>query len=122
MTNEDWILQVVQHFYDKAKVDVLIGYHFRVIKDFETHIPRIAAFWDMQLLAKTERDYGDPFDVMAVHLPMVIKRGEVGRWLVLFKKTLDEETMIHPEFSDLKEKWLKRLDFFEGVFLRFLGL
>lgn len=52
MTNEEWILQVVQHFYDKARVDVLIGYHFRIIKDFETHIPRIAAFWDMQLLAK----------------------------------------------------------------------
>lgn len=122
MTNEEWILNVVQKFYEKAKGDVLIGYHFWIIKDFETHIPRIAAFWDMQLLAKTDRDYGEPFDVMKIHTPLGIKRGEVGRWLVLFKKTLDEEVTLRPEFSDLKTKWLLRLDFFEGVFLRFFGL
>ncbi len=122
MTDQEWILKVVTRFYDKAKTDILIGYHFRIVQDFETHIPRIAAFWEMQLLGSTERDFGEPFDVMKVHTPMGIKRGEVGRWLVLFKKTLDEEVQKRPEFSSMKEKWLKRLDFFEGVFLRFFGL
>lgn len=121
MTPQDWIFQVVSRFYDKAKTDVLIGYHFRVIKDFDSHIPRIASFWDMQLLGKTEREISEPFDVMNIHQKMGIHRGEVGRWLLLFRKTLDEEIALHPEFSDLKELWLKRLEFFEGVFLRFLG-
>jgi hemoglobin len=119
MTHEDWIFQVVKSFYDKARTDVLIGYHFRIIPDFETHIPRIAAFWEIQLLGSTSKKLSEPFDVMKVHVPLGIKRGELGRWLLLFKKTLDEQTST--EFESLKELWLERLNFFEGVFLRFFG-
>jgi truncated hemoglobin YjbI len=121
MTERDWILHVVHAFYQKAKDDVLIGYHFRIIKDFDTHIPRIATFWDLQLLGSTLRPFTEPFDVMKVHIPLQIKRGELGRWLLLFRKTLDEETASRPEFTALKELWLTRLKFFEGVFLRFFG-
>lgn len=121
MKQSEWIHQVVHAFYDKAKTDVLIGYHFRIIHDFEEHIPRIASFWDLQLLGSTDRALSEPFDVMKVHIPLGIKRGELGRWLVLFRKTLDEMTLKHPEFSELKENWLTKLTFFEGVFLRFFG-
>lgn len=121
MSENEWIFQVVHSFYEKAKTDVLIGYHFRNIHDFETHIPRIATFWELQLLGKTDRTLEKPFDVMKVHIPLNIKRGELGRWLLLFKKTLDEETLKHPEFREFKALWLTRLDFFEGVFLRFFG-
>lgn len=121
MSKEDWIFKVVDAFYQKAKTDILIGYHFRVISDFDTHIPRIATFWEMQLLGNTTRELSHPFDVMKVHVPLGIKRGELGRWLLLLKKTLEEQTKMHPEFLDLKTLWLTRLDFFEGVFLRFFG-
>lgn len=121
MKQSEWIHQVVAAFYEKAKTDVLIGYHFRIITDFDEHIPRIAAFWDIQLLGSTEKTLTEPFDVMKVHIPLQIKRGELGRWLVLFRKTLEEEVVAHPEFSELKELWLTRLIFFEGVFLRFFG-
>lgn len=121
MKETEWIIKVVDAFYQKAKTDVLIGYHFRIISDFDTHIPRIATFWELQLLGSTQRTLTEPFDVMKVHIPLKIKRGELGRWLLLFKKTLDEETKIHPEFSELKELWLIRLTFFEGVFSRFFG-
>jgi truncated hemoglobin YjbI len=121
MKQSEWIYQVVEAFYAKAKNDVLIGYHFRIINDFEEHIPRITAFWDIQLLGSTEKTLSEPFDVMKVHIPLQIKRGELGRWLVLFRKTLDEQTLPHPEFNELKELWLVRLIFFEGVFLRFFG-
>lgn len=120
MTKSDWIFRVVNSFYDKAKVDILIGYHFRHITDFETHIPRIAAFWDLQLLGKTDKKYGDPFDVMKVHIPLQIKRGELGRWIVLFKKTLDEETT--EDMQDLRIQWEEKIQHFEGIFLRFFGL
>jgi hemoglobin len=119
MTKEEWIFAVVKSFYDKAKTDVLIGYHFRIIPDFEEHIPRIAAFWEIQLLGATKRTLSEPFDVMKVHIPLGIKPGELGRWMVLFKKTLEDKST--EEFSDLKKIWLERLSFFEGVFLRFFS-
>ena len=122
MTKEEWIFSVIQSFYDKAKTDVLIGYHFRNIKDFDEHIPRIATFWEIQLLGPNQKPLSTPFDMMNAHMPLGIKRGELGRWLVLFKKTLDEKSMTQIEFDDLKMLWLERLKFFEGVFSRFLGL
>jgi hemoglobin len=122
MTKPEWIFAVTDSFYEKAKIDVLIGYHFRVIEDFDTHIPRIASFWDLQLLGKTERVITHPFDVAKLHLALSIKKGEVGRWLVLFRKTLDDMTALHPEMEDLAKTWRERLIFFEGVFLRLFSV
>ena len=121
MTEQEWIYQVVHSFYQVAKTDVLIGYHFRVIEDFDTHIPRISAFWEIQLLGSTKREVTEGFDVMKAHIPLSIKRGELGRWLLLFKKNLEAETLTHPEFSNLRTMWLTKLTFFEGIFLRFFG-
>jgi hemoglobin len=120
MTDNEWIFEVVDSFYQKAKTDVLIGYHFRVITDFDSHIPRIATFWEMQLLGKTSRKVTEPFDMMNVHLPLLIKPGELGRWLVLFRKTLDEKIKEHPEFLKMRELWEERLITFEGIFKKFL--
>ncbi len=121
MNQNDWIFNVVNSFYDKAKDDILIGYHFRVVKDFETHIPRIATFWEMQLLGKASRPLTESFDVMKIHSVMGIHRGELGRWLLLFRKTLDEQVALHPEMFDLKSLWEERLIVFEGIFIKFLG-
>ena len=121
MTNNEWIYAVVESFYDKAKIDILIGYHFRFIKDFDEHIPRIVTFWELQLLGKASRPIEKPFDIMKPHMPLGIKRGEIGRWLVLFRKTLDEQVALHPEMKPLREEWEKKLVDFEGKFLRFFG-
>lgn len=120
MTKNDWILAVVDSFYAKAKTDVLIGYHFRVIQDFDSHIPRIATFWELQLLGKPSRTITEPFDMFNVHLPLKIKPGELGRWLVLFRKTLDEKIAENPEFKPLRELWEERLETFEGIFKRMI--
>ncbi|WPU66421.1 globin family protein [Peredibacter starrii] len=121
MTDNEWIYSVVESFYDKAKTDILIGYHFRVIQDFDEHIPRIVTFWELQLLGKASRPIEKPFDIMKPHMPLGIKRGEIGRWLVLFRKTLDEQVALHPEKKPLREQWEKKLVDFEGKFLRFFG-
>ncbi len=121
MTENEWIFKVVDSFYQKAKVDVLIGYHFRVIKDFDTHIPRIASFWELQLLGKSSRPITEPFDVANLHMAMGIHRGELGRWLLLFRKSLKDETEKHPEMRALSEDWEVKLQFFEGVFKRLLS-
>ncbi len=122
MTERDWIQSVVELFYARARTDILIAYHFRNITDFDAHIPRIAAFWDLQLLGTTERELSHPFDVMQAHVPLGIKRGELGRWLLLFRGTLSEQTKAHPQMQTLSEAWDRKLTFFEGNFLRFFGL
>lgn len=121
MNTYDWIFEVVNNFYSKARYDVLIGYHFRNIPDFDEHIPRIASFWDLQLTGKTQRKISHPFDVMNLHAKMGIHRGELGRWLLLFRQTLKEETEKYPEMTELAADWDERLKTFEGIFLRFLG-
>lgn len=119
MSDADWILSVVESFYAKAKIDVLIGYHFRNVKDFDEHIPRIASFWDLRLLGKTNRNFGKPFDLMSVHTALPIKPGELGRWMVLFRRTLDEKLTETPEKSSLAKEWREKLVQFEGIFSRF---
>lgn len=122
MTREEWIFQVVDSFYEKAKSDILIGYHFRNIKDFDEHIPRIAAFWELQLLGASQRKIEKPFDVVNLHNPLGIKKGELGRWVLLFRRTLDEKLATNNEFAEMGKLWNERITFFEGVFSRFLGL
>ncbi|HLW56903.1 MAG TPA: hypothetical protein VKY27_05925, partial [Bacteriovoracaceae bacterium] len=85
---------------------------------FDTHIPRIALFWETQLIGRHVKTITPPLDLMGVHLQMDIKRGELDRWLVLFRKTLDEFS----DYPDLKEIWQERLIFFEKNFSRFLGI
>lgn len=117
MTSEEFILETVEKFYAKATADFLIGYHFRHITDFETHIPRIAAFWDIQLLGHTQRVLDAPFDVINKHVPLMIKPGEVGRWAILFKETLGDQKYHHPEKLELIDKWYEKLDWFREKFL-----
>jgi truncated hemoglobin YjbI len=118
--NEGLLIQeIVRAFYEKAKDDVLIGYHFRNIQNFDEHIPRIIAFWEIQLLGKTQQEISIPFDVLKAHVPLSIKKGELGRWLLLFRKTIDEKTLHHSEFSEFNSQWKLKLTFFEEKFLRF---
>jgi truncated hemoglobin YjbI len=117
MKTEEFILETVENFYAKATTDFLIGYHFRHITDFETHIPRIATFWDIQLLGAPSRPLTEPFDVINKHMPLMIKPGEVGRWVVLFKQTLEEQGRQYPEFLELIQKWMMKLEFFREKFL-----
>jgi truncated hemoglobin YjbI len=121
MTQNDWIKQVVELFYEKAREDILIGYHFRHIKNFDEHIPRIVSFWEIQLLGKSQKPLGNNFDILNVHVPLGIKRGELGRWLVLLKKTIHEELEFSPDMRNLSQLWNEKLDLFEKKFSGFFG-
>ncbi len=119
MNQHDWIRNIVTSFYDKAKSDILIGYHFRHIENFDEHIPRIISFWEIQLLGKSLNPIENNFDVLNIHVPLHIKRGELGRWLILLKETIHQELLRAPEMRDLSEIWMKKLDFFEKTFSGF---
>lgn len=116
MSREILIAQVVEAFYKKATLDVLIGYHFRDIKDFNSHLPRINSFWEIQLLGKPSSSIDPPLDIIRSHLPLKIKPGEVGRWIKLFKETLAENK--DSDQYTLFATWDKKLNQFEQIFLQ----
>lgn len=120
---------VVESFYQKAINDVLLGYHFARFRDPEylaAHLERITTFWEMQLTGKLTRPLeGRQFQLLFTHLQLGIKRGELGRWIVLFHKTLDEleeqfknqaTTEELQEIQLITAEWKKRIAFFEERF------
>lgn len=114
----DLMYIVVEAFYKKAVYDVLIGYHFEKFRDpevLEHHLQRLASFWEMQLTGKVSQKVDKPFHLMFTHLQLGLKRGELGRWIILFHQTLDELLAEDPS-EDMKmivDEWKKRIAFFE---------
>lgn len=119
----------IETFYQKAIYDVLIGYHFerfRQPEELKEHLERITTFWEMQLTgAVTKPLEGPQFRLLFTHLQLRIKRGELGRWIVLFHQTLDEleaqfEAQATPAEVDqiklITAEWKKRIAFFEERF------
>jgi truncated hemoglobin YjbI len=109
MTYED-ILKLVTQFYGLATTDFLIGYHFRVIEDFDTHIPRIASFWENQVMNHVTHPEHFPFRMMAKHFPLKLKRGELDRWVLLFFGVLDEHAKNHPSHQMYIQIWKARIE------------
>lgn len=124
--------QIVTAFYKKAVSDFILAYQFKKIaatqsesghplktpiEAFSHHLPRISLFWKNQLLGTPLPQDTKPFDLIKIHQPLSIRRGEVGRWLVLFKETLDEQLSEEKEDQELKEKWIQKLARFEKAIL-----
>ncbi len=112
------ISKVVHSFYDKAKRDILIGYHFRVIENFDEHIPKIVSFWELQINKEITNKDHLPFNILKKHAPLLINKGEIFRWELLFKQTLEE-------FEELTDKdievWMSLVDFFKQRLLTSLS-
>ncbi|MBC7713884.1 MAG: hypothetical protein H7177_11125 [Rhizobacter sp.] len=124
----DLIYIVIETFYKKATTDILLGYHFAHFNDpnvLGPHLERITGFWEMQLTGKVSKPIeGKQFQLLFTHLQLGIKRGELGRWIVLFHQTLEElenefQTQAPedlPEIKKITEEWKKRIDFFKVRF------
>lgn len=122
------IYSIVQAFYQKVLFDVLIGYQFEKFRDpevLEHHLQRLSTFWEMQLTGQASEKLDRPFHLLFTHLQLNLKRGELGRWIVLFHQTLDEyqeraqknaSAKELLQLSALSEEWKKRIAFFEERF------
>lgn len=119
----DLITKIVEDFYRLATVDVMIGYHFRKIREkdgvhplkppleaFSKHLPRIANFWEVQLLG--EKIKGKSFDLISLHRELGILPGELGRWLLLFRQVLEN----YDQKDELIILWKEKLNHFEKIF------
>ncbi len=111
------IQEIVTEFYQRATNDILIGFHFRNIADFDEHIPRIVQFWEIQLNGKSSENVSPPFDLIKSHIPLQIKLGQLNRWVKIFEDVLAE--VREQEGHHIAEylKWKERIDFFKQKFL-----
>ena len=120
---------VVESFYKKALNDILLGYHFARFQDpdvLSMHLERITTFWEMQLTGGVTKPLeGRGFQLLFTHLQLGIKRGELGRWIVLFHQTLDElveQFKLQAPIEEVKEMeliskvWKEKIAFFEERF------
>ena len=115
MIDFDTILKVIHSFYDIARSDILIGYHFRVIEDFDEHIPRIADFWNLQLNGELQNKANLPFNLLGVHRPLKINKGEVFRWEKLFKENIEASLT-----TEQVELWMLKVQIFKKKILEII--
>ena len=124
---ENIVEEVVRDFYEKAINDFMIGHHFRKIAEFKlkdplhspieafsSHIPRIVEFWKTQLLAHKSKE---KFNLILAHQYLCIRKGELGRWVVLFKETLNEKKEKYPDSQDFLNLWEEKINHFQKKFL-----
>lgn len=89
-TIETMIRRVVVRFYDKVKLDELLGPVFARINgaDWDAHLERMCDFWST-VLFHTARYKGQP---MQAHAQIAeISPSHFERWLKLFVETIHEE-------------------------------
>lgn len=82
----------VAAFYAKLLRDPIVGFFFNDIAriDLDTHLPKISAFWQQQLLGLPVYR-GQTFAVHAeLQRQVTLKGGHFHRWLFLFDQTIDE--------------------------------
>ena len=85
--DEAMIHLLVHSFYDRVRVDPLLGPVFEArIADWSPHLERMCAFWSSVVLM-TGRYHGRP---MQAHAPLTVDATHFDRWLALFEVTARE--------------------------------
>lgn len=85
--NATGIAALVDRFYDKVRVDPLLGPVFNAaVHDWAEHKRLLTAFWSSVVLRSGEYR-GNP---MAAHLPHPIRGEHFERWLALWRETTGE--------------------------------
>lgn len=121
-----YIDEVVESFYRKAINDIFIGYQFKkisnkpdnlnqVLSDFKPHLLRIKNFWYQQFSLPSEIETSER-TLFHAHDKLNIRRGELGRWMTLFKEELSLSK--HEETQGLKNAWLHKIEKFEKAFIK----
>lgn len=83
---------LVRRFYSQALVDSLIGWIFTDVAklDLESHVPRIASFWESVLLGAQSYPGGAFAPHAALHARAGLQPGHFARWLLLWNRSVDE--------------------------------
>ncbi len=90
--SRDDVIRLVDAFYVKVKADETISFFFRdvVQVNWEKHLPVMYNFWE-NIIFHTGVYSGNPMQVhMQLHKKCPMHASHFGRWLALFKETVDE--------------------------------
>ncbi|WP_313198178.1 DUF1971 domain-containing protein [Rhizobium sp.] len=96
---------VLSRFYDRVKVDDLLGPVFAVVHDWDEHLNRLAEFWSSMMLT-TGRYKGNPLSMHLAHAERFQPEMFV-RWLDLWKQTTDE--LLVPQVAREMQARAKRI-------------
>tara|TARA_B110000037_G_scaffold173467_1_gene197320 strand:- start:1180 stop:1584 length:405 start_codon:yes stop_codon:yes gene_type:complete len=84
--NEADVRRLVDTFYENVREDALIGPIFDdMVKDWNTHLPTMYAFWSRLLLGK-EGYAGNPW---MKHAQLPVEKAHFTKWLELFMFTIE---------------------------------
>jgi hemoglobin len=106
------IEHLVSEFYAKVRKDELLAPIFAHV-DWEHHTPLIVNFWSSILLG--DQSYqGNPFQK---HIKLPIEAKHFDRWLMLFKRTIEENFE-----GEVAKEAMNRADTIAKMFQFRLGL
>lgn len=105
LCTEDEIKTLVYSFYDRIRVDEVLGPIFNGhIKDWDMHLDRMVRFWS-SLMRGTGTYHGTP---MPVHIALPDLSAELfQRWLTLFHETVQE--LPNRPFAERAEQFAHRI-------------
>ena len=88
ITDENDVRALVDAFYEKVRADERLNPIFTEVVevDWDTHLPKMYAFWNNLILGIPGYS-GRPFPK---HMELPVDRSHFERWLELFKATVDE--------------------------------
>jgi hemoglobin len=92
IVNRKDIESLVDHFYEKVKIDAQLGPIFTEIArvDWDKHLPRMYEFWE-NIAFQTGQYTGNPMTAhYRIHAIRPFTTADFNRWLALFGETLDE--------------------------------
>ncbi len=92
IVNRKDIELLINSFYDKVKVDAVIGYFFdKVIPvNWEKHLPTMYNFWE-NVVFNTGGYEGNPMiQHQHIHQKSPMTKAHFDQWLKLFTETVDE--------------------------------
>ncbi len=112
ITNKDDVIKFVNSFYEKVKLDDLIGpiFNQRIeLDNWPSHLDKLSGFWNTVLFGVP--DYrGNPF---SHHVDLNINTDHFDRWIQLFKKTI-QSNFEGPKATEAMEKADKMRVMFES--------
>jgi hemoglobin len=92
IANRQHIETLINRFYDKVKVDAVIGDFFTEVihVDWEKHLPAMYDFWE-NIVFYTGNYEGNPMQKhQQLHKKSPMRMEHFQRWLSLFNDTVDE--------------------------------
>nr|WP_295873980.1 group III truncated hemoglobin [uncultured Chitinophaga sp.] len=92
ITSRADIQLLVDRFYEKVKVDDVIGYIFQDVArvDWDKHLPIMYDFWEQLLLDSNRYGRNTMAPHFAVNQKVPLQPAHFDRWISLFETTVNE--------------------------------